>query len=99
MMQVEVAYGTPDEQVLLTVVLLDGKCTRDAIAASGLLERYPHLTLTSLDIGIFGQRVSLDAPVSDGDRIEVYRPLMVDPKQARRTRAGDGPNRSTRKKP
>lgn len=98
-MQVEVAYGTPDEQVLLTVVLLDGRCARDAVAASGLLERYPHLTLDSLEVGVFGQRVNLDSPVSEGDRIEVYRPLMVDPKQARRTRAGDGPSRSKRKKP
>lgn len=98
MAQVEVAYGTSDEQVLLTVALLGGECARDAIAASGLLERYPNLTLNSLEIGIFGRRVSLESPVSDGDRIEVYRPLVRDPKQARRSRAGDRTTRSAKKK-
>lgn len=88
-MQVEVAYGKPDEQTLLVVALSEGSSARDAITASGLLQHYPELILESLDVGVFGRRVTLEFRVSDGDRIEVYRPLLIDPKQARRERSGD----------
>lgn len=98
-MRVEVAYGKPDEQTLLTVVLSAGSSAHDAIMACGLLQHYPELVPESLDIGIFGRKVTLEFLVSDGDRIEVYRPLLIDPKQARRNRSGSRLDHSRRKKP
>lgn len=98
MMQVEVAYGKPDEQTLLTVVLSAGSSARDAIMACGLLQRYPELVSESLDIGVFGRKVPPEFLISDGDRIEVYRPLVIDPKQARRNRSGSRSDHSRRNK-
>jgi hypothetical protein len=71
-LQVEVAAGATIEQ---------------AIEASGLLALEPQLRGSALDVGVWNRVVRLDSPVSDGDRIEVYRPLTVDPKEARRIRA------------
>lgn len=83
---VELAYALPQEQVLLRLQLLPGASLRDAIAQSGLLDRYPQLDPATLKAGIFGQLVTLDQPLESGDRVEIYRPLQVDPKVARRAR-------------
>ncbi len=86
-LQVEVAYALPEQQSLLSVTLPAGSTAEEAIRASGILERHPEIDLTSQSVGVFGQVVGLDTPLNDGDRVEIYRPLQVDPKQARKRRA------------
>jgi len=87
MVDVEVAYAKPEEQVLVTLRMPEGATVEAAIQASGLLEHFPEIALSELKVGIFGVVCKLDQPVSEGDRIEIYRPLVHDPKEARRQRA------------
>lgn len=86
-MIVKVVYALPDRHRVLDAEVAPGATIREAIEASGLLELEPELRNCRLDAGIWNRRASLDTAVSDGDRIEVYRPLTVDPKEARRLRA------------
>jgi len=83
---VEVAYALPDQQVLLELEVEEGTTVRQAIERSGILRRYPGIQLARGCVGIFGRRVELDAPLRDGDRVEIYRPLVADPREARRRR-------------
>lgn len=83
---VQVCYALPTEQVLLPVELDAGASVGQAIERSGILARYPALEMSGLRVGIFGKLKPLDAPVADGDRIEIYRPLKADPKVARQRR-------------
>jgi len=85
--RVSVAYCTPLREHLIEVDLPAGATLRDAVLASGLLELVPGLAADALDLGVFGQPMPASARVQAGDRIEVYRPLAVDPKTARRLRA------------
>ena len=80
-------YARQDAADSVSVDLPAGATVRDALLASGMLERHPELNLARQQLGIFGRRVPLDAPLSPGDRIEIYRPLAMDPKEARRRRA------------
>jgi hypothetical protein len=84
---IEVAYAEADRQVILPLHVPVGTGAREAVRRSGLLEQFPHIALNTIDVGVFGVRVAPCAPLSPGDRVEVYRPLQVDPKQARRDRA------------
>lgn len=83
---VEVAYALPDRQRLVVVDVPDGASVAAAIAASGLVDEFG-LDEATLDVGIWSRRTTLDTRVKAGDRIEIYRPLTVDPKTARRQRA------------
>ncbi len=83
----EVVYALRGEQALLTLEVEEGTSAREAIERSGILQRYPEIALARGRIGIFGKAVEPDAPLRDGDRVEIYRPLIADPKQARRERA------------
>ena len=83
---VEVVYATALVQRLCKVDVPDGASVAAAIAASGLVEEL-NLDEETLDVGIWSRRVSLDTKVKPGDRIEIYRPLKIDPKLARRERA------------
>ncbi len=87
MVELEVAYANPEEQVIVALEMPEGATVRDAIQASGLLERFPGLALSELNAGIFGVVCKLDQTIGKGDRIEIYRPLVHDPKEARRQRA------------
>ncbi|MCW7541219.1 RnfH family protein [Aquabacterium sp. A7-Y] len=85
--RVEVVYGAaPGTVERLTVELAPGATVLHALRASGLLERHPEIDLGSQRIGIWGRLKSLSDPVRDRDRVEVYRGLKVDPKEARRLR-------------
>ena len=84
--EVEVVYALPAEQAVMRLRLAAGATVLQAIQQSGLLVRYPQITLATARVGIFGKIVALDAPLSAGDRVEIYRPLTVDPKEARRRR-------------
>ena len=88
--RVEVVYPLPQEQLLLEVHLPHGASIRDGILASGVLARYPQLDINTLEAGIFGKLAKLDGPLRDRDRIEIYRPLIADPKAVRQQRAADG---------
>lgn len=83
---IQVCYALPDTQTLIDVDLPDGATVRDAIDASGVLARHPDIDLATQKTGIFGKLVPLDAPVAEHDRVEIYRPLIVDPKAARQRR-------------
>jgi len=89
-LRVEVVYPLPHEQLLLEACVPPGASIRDGIIASGVLARYPQLDIGTLEAGIYGKLVKLDEPVRDRDRIEIYRPLIADPKAVRQQRAADG---------
>ena len=88
---VEVAYALPDEQHLLSLNVDIGSTAEKAIQLSGLLEHYADIDLGNTNkIGIFGKLVKLDRVLKEGDRVEIYRPLIADPKEVRRKRAAEG---------
>jgi putative ubiquitin-RnfH superfamily antitoxin RatB of RatAB toxin-antitoxin module len=84
-MKVEVVYALPQEARYVTVELGAAGRVRDAILKSGLLPADAILEKTTY--GVFGKRVPLDHPLAEGDRVEIYRALAMDPKEARRRRA------------
>lgn len=86
-MKVEVAYGEPAEQILLEIEVPAGATARQAIEQSGLLRDRPQLAGLPSGVGVFSRAVDPDYVLSAGDRVEIYRPLLVDPKESRRRRA------------
>jgi putative ubiquitin-RnfH superfamily antitoxin RatB of RatAB toxin-antitoxin module len=84
---VEVVYALPDKQYLRAVTLEEGATVEQAIKASGLLSLRKDIDLNSNKVGIYSRPVKLADVVQDGDRIEIYRPLIADPKELRRQRA------------
>ena len=89
-MRVEVVYALPSEQPILQVFLAEGATVEDAIRASGVLDAHPDIDLAKNKVGIFSKLVKLDEAVRDRDRVEIYRPLIADPKEVRRKRAEEG---------
>jgi putative ubiquitin-RnfH superfamily antitoxin RatB of RatAB toxin-antitoxin module len=87
---IEVVYALPDEQLLLKKSVPAGTTVADAIHASGMLDKYPEIDLDKNKLGIFGKLTKSDAVLRDKDRIEIYRPLIADPKEVRRKRAEEG---------
>ena len=88
--KIEIAYATPEKQIILEREVDAGSHARDAVKASGIDQHFPEIDLDSCDIGVFGKAVADDYEVIDGDRIEIYRPLIADPKEVRRQRAARG---------
>lgn len=86
-MIVTVVYALPDTSYVVPTEVAEGTTVAEAIAASGLLQWVPALDPAQSGVGVWNYPVALDTVVHDGDRIEVYRPLAVDPKEARRVRA------------
>jgi putative ubiquitin-RnfH superfamily antitoxin RatB of RatAB toxin-antitoxin module len=84
---VEVVYALPSGEDAVTLTLAPGATAEDAVRASGLLERHPEIELGRQKLGIYGRVAAAQAPLRDGDRVEIYRPLTVDAKEARRRRA------------
>lgn len=87
---VEVAYATPEEQLLLTVELAAGSTLLQAVEQSGIVERFPQIDPATMKTGIFGKLKKADQVLQPGDRVEIYRPLIADPKQVRKERAAVG---------
>ncbi|MDO8305225.1 RnfH family protein [Herminiimonas sp.] len=85
--RVEVCYATPERVFLHELRVAPGTSLQQAIGACGLLQQLPGLDLGVLKVGVHGKLRPLDAAVREGDRIEIYRPLVADPKDARRRRA------------
>ena len=84
---VEVVYGEPQRQVIRTVALPPGSSVEDAIEASGIREDFPGLEVHPDRVGIWARKVALSEELQEGDRVEIYRPLLIDPKEARRAKA------------
>jgi putative ubiquitin-RnfH superfamily antitoxin RatB of RatAB toxin-antitoxin module len=84
---VEVAYATPTAQKILQVEVEESSTLETAIDRSGILDLFPEIDLGKQKVGVFGKIKKLNEKVKAGDRIEIYRPLILDPKEARRKRA------------
>lgn len=89
LLQIEVAYATAERQWLLSVAVAPGTSLREAVRLSGLAEQLPDVDLEACPLGIFGKIVAEAAQqaVVEGDRVELYRPLLADPKEVRKQRA------------
>jgi uncharacterized protein len=87
---IEVVYALPDKQTLLTQQVDSGTTVADAIRVSGILDKHPEIDLAANKLGIFGKLTKPDTVLRDKDRIEIYRPLIADPKEVRRKRAEEG---------
>jgi putative ubiquitin-RnfH superfamily antitoxin RatB of RatAB toxin-antitoxin module len=90
MIAIEVVYATPEQQVIVALDLPENSTLETAINASGLLVRIPEIDLSATAVGIFGKLCELNQLLKAGDRVEIYRPLTHDPKEARRQRAAKG---------
>lgn len=88
-MRVEVVYARPDVQTLLRVDLPPGSTAAEAVERSGILARHPEIDWPGAPIGVFGRKVGPGKILREDDRVEIYRPLVIDPKEARRRRAAE----------
>lgn len=85
--RVEVCYAVPDASFLVQLDVDAGTTIAEAIAASGVLARFPEIDLARNKLGLFGKLKPADTVLRDGDRVEIYRPLQADPMESRRRRA------------
>lgn len=90
MINIEVVYPLPDEQILFKATVKDDATIREGIEASGVLEHYPELNPEDMQVGIFGKLAPMKTVLREKDRIEIYRPLIADPKEVRKQRAAAG---------
>lgn len=88
-LNIEVAYALPERQTLVALRVKAGCTAEQAVIQSGILAQHPELDRKALKLGIFSRAVAADTPLRENDRVEIYRPLLADPKQARRRRAAD----------
>lgn len=89
MPKIEVIYATLESQELLSLIVEENSSIQDCIEQSGILAQYPEIDLDVLKVGVFSQVKPLSHVVREGDRIEIYRQLIADPKAARRKKAED----------
>jgi putative ubiquitin-RnfH superfamily antitoxin RatB of RatAB toxin-antitoxin module len=87
---VEIAYALPHQQLIVPVRAYPGMTAEQAIQASGILMKFPEIDLSVNKIGLFGKLSKLDTPLRHLDRVEIYRPLIADPKEVRKQRAAEG---------
>jgi len=87
---VEVAYALPDTQIIISLSVPPGTSVEEAIKLSGILEKFPGIDLQVNKVGVFGKLTRLDHALRSGDRVEIYRPLIANPKEVRRQRAAQG---------
>ena len=88
--EVEIVFALPDRQSLKSVPVATGETVADVVAKSGLRADFPEIEIDSLAVGIWGREADRTQPVKEGDRIEIYRPLAMDPREARRQLAQSG---------
>lgn len=89
-MAVEVAYARADEQVILEIEVASGTTLQQAVEQSGIGGRFPEIDLQKGKMGVFGKLARADRVLHPGDRVEIYRPLIADPKEVRKQRAAAG---------
>lgn len=87
---VEVAFALPHQQLIIPVQVSPETTAEEAIKLSGIMAKFPEIDLSKNQIGIFGKLTKLDTPLRQLDRVEIYRPLIADPKEVRKQRAADG---------
>lgn len=87
---IEVCYALPLRQEIVTLKLDAGATAQMAVEQSGLLAKYPEIDLEQNKLGVFAKLVKSDTVLRDKDRVEIYRPLIADPKEVRRKRAEEG---------
>lgn len=85
--RVQVGYAKPGTAILEELAVIAGTTVHGAIKQSGIVERFPEIDLTVCRVGIYGKLKQLDTELRDCDRVEIYRPLLADPKESRRKRA------------
>ena len=90
LISVEVAYARPYEQVVLSLEVPAGTSVAEAIEASRIRDRFPEIDPSKSKVGIFGKLTKSTTALRAGDRVEIYRPLIADPKEIRRRRAAEG---------
>ena len=88
------AYATPEHQALLALDVCVGCTVAEAIELSGIRQEFPELVVDPDAVGIFSRKVAIDHRLAEGDRVEIYRPLIADPKESRRKRAAAGKDAS-----
>lgn len=88
--RIEVAYATSQKQLIVECHVEPGTPPREAMRRSGIDRHFAEIDMENCDIGIFGKAIAADYELQDGDRIEIYRPLIADPKEVRRQRAAQG---------
>lgn len=87
---VSVCYALPNRQDIVELKLPVGSTAEQAITASGLLQKHPDIDLAKFKVGVFGKLIKLDTALQNQDRVEIYRPLIADPKEVRRKRTEEG---------
>jgi len=87
---VEIAYATPAAQVIIPLKVAEGTTIEQAIAESGIADQFPEINLADSKVGIFSKITKKDTVLREKDRIEIYRPLIADPKLVRKQRAAEG---------
>jgi putative ubiquitin-RnfH superfamily antitoxin RatB of RatAB toxin-antitoxin module len=88
--RVEIAYARSDEQTIIPIEVPEGTTLEQAILRSRIQERFPEIQLQTAKVGVFGKLSKLSAAARSGDRVEIYRPLLADPKEVRKKRAAEG---------
>ena len=86
-MKIQVAYINTEDEYLIEIDVDNDACVKDAITLSCILARFPELSLEQNKVGVFGEIVNLEYQLAEGDRVEIYRPLLMEPMEARRLRA------------
>ncbi len=87
---IEVAYATPENQKIIECYIEQGTSPRDAVKQSDIIQFFPEIDPENCDLGVFGKAIAANYELTEGDRIEIYRPLIADPKEVRRQRAARG---------
>ena len=87
---VEVAYALPNNQLIIPLQVAPETTAEQAITASGILQKFPEIDLSVNKVGLFGKLSKLETPLRHLDRVEIYRPLIADPKEVRKQRAEEG---------
>lgn len=90
LISVEVVYPVAHKQEIFSLKVPAGTTVREAIEASGILRKYPEIDLAKNKLGVFAKLTKPDVPLRDRDRVEIYRPLIADPKEVRKQRAAEG---------
>ena len=87
---IEVAFASPSKQLIIPINVKTGTTAREAIIKSGIQKEFPEINIDIDPIGIFGKHITYDQKLREKDRVEIYRPLIADPKEIRRQRAEQG---------
>ena len=89
-LHIEIAYATPEQQMILELQVATDSSPREVVLQSNIDTYFPEIDKQNCDLGIFGKAIRGDYKLENGDRIEIYRPLLADPKEVRKRRAAEG---------